>query len=253
MSKHINKNLRIDDKIAVITGGASGIGLATARLLAEKGAKIAIFDKNENVNQIASTIAESAIGLKLDICDEEQVQKAVAQVVAQFGGIDILCNIAGLGSGEFLAEDLSLEEWRSVIEVNLTAAFIVSQCVGKVMISAKKGGKMVNMSSQAAIRSITGHVAYSASKAGLLAMTRGLAFEWGKHGINVNTVSPTVVMTPMAKDYWSGERGRKHLEQIPMNRFAELEEVAMTVLFLVSDASNIINGANICVDGGFTI
>ena len=109
------------------------------------------------------------------------------------------------------------------------------------------------MASQAGIVALFGHVAYSASKAGLLAVTRDLALEWGQYGITTNAISPTVVMTPMARDYWVGERGAAHLAQIPVGRFAEMDEVAMAACYLASDAATMINGANLVLDGGFTI
>ena len=121
------------------------------------------------------------------------------------------------------------------------------------MIKAGRGGRIINMSSQAGVVALPGHIAYSASKGGLMAITRALALEWGKYGITVNSVAPTVVMTPMSRDYWVGERGAAHLAQIPAGRFAEMDEVAMVYVFLASDAAAMINGANIVIDGGFTI
>ena len=121
------------------------------------------------------------------------------------------------------------------------------------MIRQGRGGRIINMSSQAGVVALYGHVAYSASKAGLMAVTRDLALEWGKYGITVNSVAPTVVMTPMAKDYWVGERAEAHLAQIPAGRFAEMDEVAMAFVYLASDAAAMINGSNLVIDGGFTI
>ena len=121
------------------------------------------------------------------------------------------------------------------------------------MIQQGRGGRIINMSSQAGIVALPGHIAYSASKAGVMAITRDLALEWGKYGITVNSVAPTVVMTPMSREYWSGERGASHLAQIPTGRFAEMDEVAMAYVYLASDAAAMINGANLVIDGGFTI
>ncbi len=170
----------------------------------------------------------------------------------KFRSHDILCNIAGLGSGTAAAE-ISKEEFDKVLQVNLNAAFYMAQIVGRRMIAAGRGGRIINMASQAGIVALFGHVAYSASKAGLLAVTRDLALEWGQYGITTNAISPTVVMTPMARDYWVGERGAAHLAQIPVGRFAEMDEVAMAACYLASDAATMINGANLVLDGGFTI
>lgn len=250
--KTFDKNFNITNKVTIITGGASGIGLATAKLLAEKGAKIVLFDRSEKVKEIAKEINKNAIGIKLDITDNKQIEDAVQKVNEELGDIDILCNIAGLGHSNE-AENISGKEWNDVMSVNLTALFFMSQAVGRMMIKNKKGGKIINMASQAGVVAIDNHVAYSTSKAGVIAITRGLALEWGKYGICVNALSPTVVLTPMSAEYWSGERGEAHISQIPTGRFAYPEEIAAGVLFLASDASNMVNGTNLVIDGGFTI
>jgi NAD(P)-dependent dehydrogenase (short-subunit alcohol dehydrogenase family) len=255
MAKYVqdfNKNLEFSGEVAIITGGASGIGKETAKLFHEKGAKVVIFDSAQNVEEVARGISPSVLGVNVDITSKEQVDKAVAAVVKQLGGVDILCNVAGVGSSTW-AVDISEEEWNKVIDVNLTGTFLMCQSVGKAMIDSGKGGKIVNVSSQAGIVALDGHVAYSASKAGVLAVTRALALEWGKYNINVNAVSPTVVLTPMSADYWTGERAEKHLELIPSGRFGYMDEIAFCILYLASDAAGIINGANIVMDGGFTI
>jgi len=121
------------------------------------------------------------------------------------------------------------------------------------MIERGEGGRIINIASDAGIVAIKDHVAYSASKAGLLAVTRSLALEWGKYGITCNAISPCVVMTPMSRAYWVGERAERHLEQIPVGRFAEMDEIAAAVAFLASDGAQMINGHNLSIDGGFTI
>lgn len=249
--KTFDKNFNITNKVAIITGGASGIGLATAKLLSEKGGKIVLFDRNEEVDKIAKEINKNAIGIKLDITDNKQIEDAVEKVNQEFGSIDVLCNIAGLGHSNN-AENISAKEWNDVMSVNLTALFFMSKAVGRIMINNKSGGKIINMASQAGVVALDKHVAYSTSKAGVIAITRGLALEWGKYGICINAVSPTVVITPMCADYWCGERGEAHIRQIPKGRFAYPEEIAAGVLYLASDASNMVNGTNLVIDGGFT-
>lgn len=248
--KGFDENLSLNGKVAVVTGGASGIGNAAAKMMKRKGADVVLFDLAESVKEAAQEMG--AVAYALDITKPEQVQKAVDQIIEEKGKIDILCNIAGLGSGT-PADEISEQEFVSVINVNLCGAFFVSQIVGREMIKAGNGGRIINMASQAGVVALYGHVAYSASKSGLLAVTRDLALEWGKYGITCNAVSPTVVMTPMARDYWVGERGAAHLAQIPAGRFAEMDEIAMAVTYLASDAAAMINGANIVVDGGFTV
>lgn len=250
--KEFDKNLRLDGKVAVITGGASGIGNTTAKMMAQKGARVILLDRNPQVLEETAQISEDALGYVVDLTVYQQVQDVFDEILKETGQIDIVCNIAGLGSA-CPAEDISLEEYTAVMNVNLNAVFYVCQVAGRIMIRSGKGGRIINMSSQAGIVALHGHVAYSASKGGLMAITRDLALEWGKYGITVNSVAPTVVMTPMAKDYWVGERAEAHLAEIPAGRFAEMEEVAMVYVYLASDAAAMINGANIVVDGGFTI
>ena len=248
--KEFDENLSLEGKVAIITGGASGIGNASAKMLKRKGTDVVLFDLSESVEKVAEEMG--AMGIALDITRPEEIQEAVDKVMECKGKIDIHCNIAGLGSGT-PAEDISIKEFDSVIRVNLCGAFYMSQIVGREMLKADNGGRIINMASQAGVVALPGHVAYSASKSGLLAVTRDLALEWGKYGITCNAISPTVVMTPMARDYWSGERGAAHLAQIPAGRFAEMDEIAMAVVYLASDAAAMVNGANLVVDGGFTI
>ncbi|MCI9067680.1 MAG: D-threitol dehydrogenase [Lachnospiraceae bacterium] len=247
-----DENLSLEGKTAVITGGASGIGRATAGMMVRKGARVVILDRDPRVGEAAEEIGNGTLGLTADLTDYDQVEASFQEVLRTAGGIDIVCNIAGLGSGT-PAEKITKEEFLRVINVNLNAVFFVSQVAGRIMLRQGRGGRIINMSSQAGVVALHGHVAYSASKAGLMAVTRDLALEWGKYGITVNSVAPTVVMTPMAKDYWVGERGAAHLAQIPAGRFAEMDEIAMAFVYLASDAAAMINGANLVVDGGFTI
>lgn len=247
-----DENLSLEGKTAVITGGASGIGRATAGMMVRKGARVVILDRDPRVGEVAKEIGNGTLGLTADLTDYDQVEASFQEVLRTAGGIDIVCNIAGLGSGT-PAEKITKEEFLRVINVNLNAVFFVSQVAGRIMLRQGRGGRIINMSSQAGVVALHGHVAYSASKAGLMAVTRDLALEWGKYGITVNSVAPTVVMTSMAKDYWVGERGLAHLAQIPAGRFAEMDEIAMAFVYLASDAAAMINGANLVVDGGFTI
>lgn len=250
--KGFDINLCLNGKVAVVTGAASGIGNATAKLMAKKGAKVVALDRNPEIEKIAGEIAEGTLGIAIDLTDYNQVENVFRMICEKMGGIDIVCNIAGLGSGTDAIE-ITPEEFLRVININLNAVFYVSQIAGRIMIQQGRGGRIINMSSQAGIVALQGHVAYSASKAGLMAVTRDLALEWGKYGITVNSVAPTVVMTPMAKDYWVGQRGAAHLAQIPAGRFAEMDEIAMAFVYLASDAAAMINGSNLVIDGGFTI
>ena len=144
------------------------------------------------------------------------------------------------------------EEFMNVLNVNLKSAFMVAQCVGRTMLESGRGGRIINIASDAGVVALKDHIAYSASKAGLISVTRTLALEWGPYGITTNAVSPCVVMTPMSKAYWVGEKAEKHLAQIPVGRFLEMDEVAACIAFLASDGAQMINGQNIVIDGGYT-
>ncbi|CDQ19373.1 SDR family oxidoreductase [Halobacillus karajensis] len=251
--KGYDKNFNIDGATAVITGGASGIGRAIAELYVEKGSNVAILDINENVTDEAKQIdSEHALGIKCDIMNSASIDKAIDQVRSHYGEINILVNSAGVALLD-KAEELSEKYWDTTMDLNLTASFKMSQKVANVMIEQGKGGKIINMASQAALIALDNHVAYSASKAGIISITKSLAYEWAKYNINVNAISPTVILTELGKKAWSGEKGEQAKREIPLGRFGYPEEVAAIALFLASDATNLITGENIVIDGGNTI
>ncbi|MFD2630033.1 SDR family oxidoreductase [Oceanobacillus kapialis] len=248
-----DKNFNITDKVAVVTGGASGIGRAISELYIEKGAKVAVLDLKDDVVDAAKEIdAEKAIGVKCDVTDNDSMDNALNTVKEHFGKIDILVNCAGVALLDD-AENLSDDYWQKTIELNLTSSFKMCQKVGNVMIEQGNGGKIINMASQAALIALDNHVAYGASKAGIIGMTKVLAYEWAQFSINVNAISPTVILTELGKKAWAGEKGEKAKREIPLGRFGYPEEVAAVALFLATDATNLITGENIVLDGGNTI
>ena len=152
------------------------------------------------------------------------------------------------------AEQMSEDTWRKVININLTGTFLMSQRTGREMIRAGRGGKIISLASQAGLVAIDKHVAYSASKAGIISMTQSLAYEWGKYGIQVNAISPTATETPIIVGYWTeGEIHDNAIANTPAGRFCKPQEIAAAALFLACDASNMVTGANLVVDGGYTI
>jgi D-threitol dehydrogenase (NAD+) len=167
------------------------------------------------------------------------------------GRIDILVNSAGIVDLA-PAEDISLSSWQRTLDINLTGSFLMAQAVGRYMI-AQKSGKIINMASQAGSVAINQHVAYCASKFAIIGMSKTLALEWGQYGITVNTISPTVVLTELGKKAWAGPVGEAFKKEIPTGRFAEPEEVAAAAVFLASNSTNMINGADLMIDGGFTV
>ncbi len=249
----IDLNFPLTGKVALVTGGASGIGAAIAAAFAAKGAKVAVLDINEDVARAkAEALGGDAKPFVCDVSDPASVNAAVSAVVAAYGGIDIAVNSAGV---VFLApaEDLSLDHWDKTIAINLKGSFLVTQAVGRAMIAAGKGGKIVNLASQAGTVAIEEHVAYCASKFGVIGMSKTFAAEWGKHGISVNTISPTIVLTELGKKAWSSEKGEAARKRIPAGRFAYPEEIAAAAVFLSSAGADMINGADLLIDGGYTI
>ena len=183
--------------------------------------------------------------------DPAAVDATVAAVIDTYGRIDILVNSAGVVALA-PAEDLSFSAWETTMNVNLTGTFLMSQAVGRRMLGAG-GGKIINLASQAGTVALDQHAAYCASKFAVIGLTKVLASEWAGRGVTANTISPTVVMTELGHRAWDGPKGEALKTLIPTGRFAEPEEIAATALFLASSAADMINGADILVDGGYTI
>lgn len=238
-------------KTALVTGAASGIGAAIAEALAAKGVRIAVVDLNADAAAAKAATLPGAVAVACNVADPASVANAVTQVDDALGRIDILVNSAGIVDLA-PAEDISLRAWQRTLDVNLTGSFLVAQEVGRHMIAAG-GGRIINLASQAGSVAIDQHVAYCASKFGVIGLTRTLALEWGRHGITVNSISPTVVLTELGKSAWSGPKGDAMIAQIPSGRFAEPCEIAAAAVFLASDAAGMINGADLLIDGGFTV
>ena len=243
----------LTDRVALVTGAASGIGEAIARAYAGKGAKIALCDLDrDRTERLAHAMDTEAIAYRCDVADADSVQACVAGVVEDLGRIDILVNSAGIVDLA-PAEHLDPAVWRRTIDIDLTGSFLVAQAVANVMIGQGHGGKIINMASQAGSVAIEGHIAYCASKFGVIGMTKTMALEWGKHGICVNSISPTVVLTELGRKAWAGPKGEAMKAQIPAGRFAEPEEIAAAAVYLASEGANMINGADILIDGGYTV
>ncbi|NYD24333.1 GolD/DthD family dehydrogenase [Kineococcus aurantiacus] len=234
-------------RVALVTGGAGGIGAAVVAAFEAEGTAVAVLDRDER----ALAGAGGRFHVAADVTDPASVASAVDRVVERAGRLDVLVNCAGTATIA-PALDIDLAGWSSTLAVNLTGSFIVTRAVARHL-AAHGGGRVVTIASQAATVGLEGHVAYAASKAGLLGMTRTLALEWGPLGITVNTVSPTVVLTPLARPNWDNPRGEALRAQIPVGRFAEPEEVAAAVLYLASPAAAMVTGHDLVVDGGYTV
>jgi NAD(P)-dependent dehydrogenase (short-subunit alcohol dehydrogenase family) len=251
MTVQVGYDFSLADKVAVVTGGASGIGSAIVDAYVAKGAIVVVLDKALEAAQRKVNEDSAAAAFGCDVTIERSVIDAISSVSAQFGRIDVLVNSAGLAVvGP--AEELTVENWDLTMAVNLRGAFLVSQQVGRIML-AQGSGTVISLASQAATIALPGHLAYCASKSGLVGLTKVLALEWAGRGVTANTISPTVVMTALAKELWDNPEGEALKAQIPTQRFAEPEEIAAAAVFLASDAAKMINGVDLLVDGGYTI
>ena len=248
----VDLEFSLEGKTAIITGGAAGIGWATAEFFHNKGVNLILADLNPEVDKLAKSLGENAIGVPGNVCDLDYPAKVIEAGVKAFGQIDILVNCAGIVALED-AELISADDWNRTISINLSASFFMAQAVGKYMIDNKINGSIVNMASQAGVIALDKHVAYCASKGGIIAMTKVMAKEWGPKGIRVNCVSPTVVLTALGHKAWDGPVGDAFKKEMPSERFAEPEEIAAAIAFLCSKGAGMITGHNLLIDGGFTI
>ncbi|VAW20521.1 3-oxoacyl-[acyl-carrier protein] reductase [hydrothermal vent metagenome] len=241
----------VTGKLVVITGAASGIGAAIAEAFAAKGAHLALLDVNESVLKAKAAALKNARAWVCNVAEKASVETVIDAVIKAHGRIDVLINSAGIVDLA-PAEEISLSAWQRTLDINLSGTFLMCQAAGRHMIKAG-GGKIINLASQAGSVAINEHVAYCASKFAVIGVTKTLALEWGGHGINVNSISPTVVLTDLGRKAWDGAKGEAMKAQIPLGRFAEPEEIAAAAIFLASDGANMINGADLLIDGGFTV
>lgn len=244
--------LPADARVAVVTGGARGIGLAIGRWFLEHGHRVALLDIDQQT--LERTVAafdrpDAVIGVHADVSKEDQVRAGIAQVVGRFGRVDKLVNNAGIAVFKPVMET-SYAEFRQVLGTNLDGAFICTQAVVPAMLAAG-GGAIVNVCSISGLRASTLRVAYGTSKAALLHLTRQLAVELGNAGIRVNAICPGPVETEMAKLVHSVAIRSDYHDAIPLARYGTPEEMASVVGFLCSDEAAYVNGQFVAVDGGF--
>jgi NAD(P)-dependent dehydrogenase (short-subunit alcohol dehydrogenase family) len=248
----VDFDFNLDGKAALVTGGAAGIGAAIAAAYAVKGARVAVVDLDEaGAVRTANSLACEGHGFRCDVADPGSVRATVDAVLDVVGRIDILVNSAGVVQLA-PAEELSEKAWDTTIDVNLKGTFLMCQAVGASMLEAGRG-VIVNMASQAATVALDQHVAYCASKFGVVGMSKVLAAEWGPRGVRVNTISPTVVLTELGRKAWDGPHGDALKKLIPIGRFAYPAEIAAAAVYLAADASAMVNGADLVIDGGYTI
>lgn len=247
-------SINVEGKVALITGGTKGVGLAMAKALAYAGAEVALVSRNLKEGKLAAkefdVYDKKAVAFQCDVTKKEQVEQMVGDVASIFGRIDILINNAGMNRRHLMV-DYPEAEWDQVIDTNLKGIFLVSQAVGKVMISQKRG-KIINISSILGTIGMTHQIAYASSKGGINQLTKVLALELAPYNIQVNALSPTYIRTPMTEDWLSDqERFAWILSNTPAGRVGELEDLYGPVVFLASDASDMITGQILHVDGGW--
>jgi 3-oxoacyl-[acyl-carrier protein] reductase len=254
---------KLDNRVAIVTGGANGIGRATTLAFIEAGAAVAIWDVAEDAgNALVSEIRDNggkAAFFKVNVADQESVEAAVKAVVEQFGKVDILINNAGITrDAQFLkfkegqlSGKMSKSDWDAVIGVNLTGVFNCTQAVAPQMVG-QGWGRIVNATSVAGQYGNFGQTNYSASKAGVIGLTKVWARELGRRGVNVNAIAPGFIATDMTKAIPEQVQAGM-MEHIPLGRAGQPEEVARAYVFLSSEEASYINGSVLNVDGGFVL
>jgi NAD(P)-dependent dehydrogenase (short-subunit alcohol dehydrogenase family) len=248
---------KLNGKIAIVTGGAGGIGEALALGLGVHGATVIVSSRNqEAIDKVAKQISDvsgnPAVAIASDVTDETSVQKMVDAVVEKFGRIDILVNAMGMNIKRD-AFEYPMEEWDKIFAVNVKGTMIACKIVGKVM-RDQKSGAIVNLSSVRGIRGYTGgNTGYCATKGAVELITKSLALEWAPHSIRVNALGPALVITPGTKHIAENpELAKKYASAIPLGRIGMPEDMAGAVIFLCSDAAGFVTGQTIYVDGGLT-
>lgn len=246
----------LSGKVALITGASSGLGARFARVLAQAGATVALAARRtERLKELRAEIdAEGgeAHVYALDVTDVQSVQSCIARVENDLKKIDILVNNSGV-SAQARALEVTEEDYDYVMNTNLKGAFFVAQQVGKVMVDKKTPGRIVNIASVAGMRALSQLSVYCISKAAVIAMTKSMALEWGRYGINVNAICPGYIETEINSAYFKSENGQKLMNMLPRRRLGQAEDLDGLLLLLAGDASGFVNGAVIAADDGLSV
>jgi NAD(P)-dependent dehydrogenase (short-subunit alcohol dehydrogenase family) len=244
--------MKLEGKVALITGAGSGIGRATALLFAREGADIAVNDIDlpsaQQTSEAVRQLGRKSIAVQADIADEKAVESMVAHTIRELNGVHVLVNNAGVGGGGPVLES-SVEVWDRVMAVDLRGTYLCSREAGRWM-AAHNTGKIVNISSIAAFRAQNNMSPYAAAKTGVISFTRTLAQEWARYSINVNCIVPGGIDTPMSRGHGPNLTPELIKQWIPLGRMGQPEDVARAALFLASDDAAFITGAYLPVDGG---
>ncbi len=247
-------DIRLDGKVALVTGASSGLGERFALVLAESGARVALaarqIDKLEGLKAAIVKAGGSAFPIGLDVTKVPDIDPAIERIEREFGAIDILVNNSGVSVTNRFG-DYTEAEFDFMMDTNAKGAFFVAQSVGRRML-ARGQGHIINIASVAAVKVVPGIGAYGMTKAAVVQMTKGMAVEWGRRGINVNVVLPGYIETGMNRDYWSTEGGKKLISMLPRRRVGQPGDLDGLIVYLASDASQFVNGAVISADDGMT-
>lgn len=246
--------MKFKDKIAIVTGGASGIGEATVRRFIEEGAKVVIADLSSRGAELAAELGKSghaAHFVRTDVAREADVEALVRATVTQFGRLDIMVANAGIAQPGVPVEQLDLDRWQRMIDINLSGVFLSDKHAIAQMQRQRSGGAVVNVASVLGHVGMAGASAYNAAKGGVVNLTRSLGVAYAAHGIRVNAVCPGFIDTPLLNDIPEAARARL-MAAHPAGRFGRVEEIAGAILFVASDDASFMAGANLVVDGGFS-
>jgi NAD(P)-dependent dehydrogenase (short-subunit alcohol dehydrogenase family) len=251
---------RLDGKVAIVTGGAVGIGRATCLLFAREGAAVGVFDRDVDAGRACAaeveTLGASGACLEGDVASLDDAQRAVREVEARFGGLDVLVSNAGV-IGRGTAETTDESEWHRVLDINLTGVYLMARAAVPAM-RRRGGGSIINVSSAAGLVAWYDQAAYDASKGGVVNLTRSMALDFAADGIRANCLVPAHVLTPMSEGHIAAggaeaaQARERLLETIPLGRFSQPEEIAFGALFLASDEASYATGSTLVLDGGYT-
>lgn len=239
-----------NEKVAIVTGGASGIGLATVKKLLGENAFVAMADLSDNVFSLANSLGDKCIGIKCDVSKEDDVKDCVEKVVDKFGRIDYLVANAGIGGGANKPHEVDVDEWNKVVAVNQTGIFLMNKYVIPEMLKIG-GGAIVNTSSMYGLVGSTTSFAYSATKGAIIQMTRSLALTYARDNIRVNAIAPGYVDTPILAMV-NDDVKQIMANQLPVGRLGKDVEIANLISYLLSDNASFITGAVVPIDGGYT-
>ena len=247
--------LYLKDKIAIVTGGASGIGAKTAEFLVQEGVKVLIADVNqEKIEKTLNFLKKmngAVNGVYCDVTDEKQVSQMMEQALSHFGAIDFLVNSAGVGGGMSPLEKAARAEWQRILDINLMGTIHCCKAVMPIL-RQKNSGRIVNIASEAGVSGEKGLEVYAASKGGVISLTKSLAKSLGRQNITVNAVAPAFVHTPMTA-FLTPELEKKWLQMYTIKRLGEVGDVASMIVFLCSDRCSWITGQTISINGGFSM